>query len=120
MTLHADVLRKLRALGHHLQPIVQVGKEGVTEGLVAAAARAIFDHELVKVRIGTEAPDDRTVIAAALAEATKSELVQVLGRTALLYKRHPSKPKLLVAPKPETKTSAAKKKLAKTGRARRR
>lgn len=120
MTLHADVLRKLRALGHHQEPIVQVGKEGITEGLVAAAARAIFDHELVKVRIGSEAPDDRKMIAAALAEATKAELVQVLGRTALLYKRHPSKPKLLVTPKPEAKTGGTKKKLAKTGRQRRR
>ena len=119
MTLHAEVLRKLRALGHHKEPIVQVGKEGVTEGLVAAAVRAIFDHELVKIRIAVEAPDDRKVIAAALAEATKSELVQVLGRTALLYKRHPSKPVLLVAPKPDAKPGP-KRKLARTGKQRRR
>lgn len=86
--------RHLRGLGHHLDPLVQVGKEGVTEGLTKATARALLDHELIKIRIGTEAPDDRHASAAALANATSSLLVGVLGRTALLYKRHPKKPKL--------------------------
>lgn len=116
MTLTADVLRKLRALGHHREPIVQVGKDGVTDGLVAAATRALLDHELIKVRIGSEAPEDREVSAAAVAERTASTLVQVLGRTALLYKRHPSKPKLLVPPAAEK--AGPKRKLARTGKSR--
>lgn len=86
--------RYLRGLGHHLDPLVQVGKEGVSDGLVKAVARALLDHELVKVRIGGEAPDDRHATSEALAAATTSLLVQVLGRTALLYKRHPKKPKI--------------------------
>ena len=86
--------RHMRGLGHHLDPLVQVGKEGVTEGLVKATARALLDHELIKVRVGSEAPDDRHATVAALASATSSLLVQVIGRTALLYKRHPKKPKL--------------------------
>ena len=114
MTLSADVLHKLRALGHHREPIVQIGKDGVTDGLVAAANRALFDHELIKVRIGGEAPEDRESTAAAVAERCAATLVQVLGRTALLYKRHPSKPKLLMPPAAEK--TGPKRKLARTGK----
>ena len=96
MPLSSDAIRHLRGLGHHLDPIVQVGKEGVTEGLVAAAGQALLDHELVKVRIGSEAPEDRKETAAALAAAAKAELIQVLGRTCLIYKRHPNKPTILL------------------------
>lgn len=95
--------RHLRGLGHHLEPVVQVGKEGVTDGLVKAVARALLDHELVKARIGGEAPDDRHATSEALAAATGATLVQVLGRTALLYKRHPKKPKLELPVEPKKK-----------------
>lgn len=96
-------VRHLRGLGHHLEPVVQVGKEGVTDGVVKAVARALLDHELVKARIGGEAPDDRHETSAALAAATGARLVQVLGRTALLYKRHPKKPKLELPSEPRSK-----------------
>lgn len=86
--------KHLRGLGHALDPIVQVGKEGITEGLLKALSRALLDHELVKVRIGTEAPEDRKEAGSALAVGTSASLVQVIGRVVLLYKRHPKKPKL--------------------------
>jgi RNA-binding protein len=86
--------RHLRALGHHLEAVVQIGKNGATEGVVAAVIEALEQHELVKVRIGTECPDDRDDIAEQLGPATGSAVVQVLGRTLLLYKRHPKEPKI--------------------------
>ena len=53
-------LRKaLRAAGHHLSPVVQVGKEGVTEAVLRQLDEALATHELVKVKIGTESPEDR-------------------------------------------------------------
>ena len=51
--------RQLRAAGHHLSPVVQVGKEGVTEAVLRQLDRALLDHELVKVKMGTETPEDR-------------------------------------------------------------
>jgi len=87
-------IRHLRGLGHHLDPVVQIGKEGVTEPLVAAVKEQLLAHELIKVRVGTEAPVDRKEVAEALAKETGAALAQVLGRTFLLYKRHPNKPKL--------------------------
>ena len=89
--------RQLRALGHHLEPVVQVGKEGATAGVVVALEAALRDHELVKVRLGESAPGDRHDLAAALAAVCGSELVQVLGRTVLLYRRHPADPQIELA-----------------------
>lgn len=87
-------IRHLRGLGHHLDPVVQIGKEGLTDAVIAATREQLLAHELIKVRVGTEAPVDRKAAAEELAKATGATLAQVLGRTLLLYKRHPSKPKI--------------------------
>jgi RNA-binding protein len=84
--------RFLRGLGHHLDPIVQVGKEGLTEGLVAALDAALLQHELVKIKLGEAAGSDREALGAALAESAGGELVQVLGRTVLVYRRRVDDP----------------------------
>ena len=86
--------RYLRGLGHHLEAIVQVGKDGITEGLVQALDGAIEQHELIKVRLGEHAGPDRHELAEALAEAARAELVQVLGRTLLLYRRRVEDPEI--------------------------
>jgi RNA-binding protein len=78
--------RALRALGHHLQAVIIVGQEGVTEGVVSATEDALKTHELIKVKIH-EGPADRHEAAKALAEATGAQLAQLLGRTALLFKK---------------------------------
>jgi RNA-binding protein len=85
--------RALRAMGHHLEPVLQVGHAGITPGVVAALEQALWDHELVKVKVGSEARD-RKAVAAELAEATGAELAQVLGRTLLLYKPNPDQPRI--------------------------
>jgi RNA-binding protein len=92
--LSGSALRKLRALGHALVPVVAVGKDGVTDALIAAADSAIATHELVKVKIQREAPVDQHEAGIELAARTGSALAQVIGRTLLLYRRHPKKPKI--------------------------
>jgi RNA-binding protein len=105
VTLNGKQRRALRALGHHLDPVVIVGKEGVSEGLIDAASQALVDHELIKVKVSEGSPMDRHEAAEALAEATKSEVAQVLGRTLLLFRRNEDDPKLDVPglPKPPPK-----------------
>ena len=85
--------RKLRAHGHALNPLVQIGKSGITKGVLAQIAQALHDHELVKVRIATECPVDRFAVADELAQQPGTQVVQVIGRTVLTYKRHPKKPR---------------------------
>ncbi len=84
----------LRSLGHHLDALVQIGKQGVTESIVAAVNQALLDHELIKIRIHTEAPSERYETAENLAAELKAEVAQVVGRTILLYRPHPSEPKM--------------------------
>jgi RNA-binding protein len=86
--------RHLRALGHELKPIVQVGKDGIDDGLVAALDQALADHELVKIKIGEGAGLDRQEAAEDLASQTHSEVAQVLGNTVLLYRADPDDPKI--------------------------
>ncbi len=91
--------RRLRAAGHHLSPAVQVGKEGVTPAVLRQLDRALLDHELVKVKVGTETPEDRFEAAdALLAGSPGAQVAQILGRTVLVYRRHPEKPRFETPP----------------------
>jgi RNA-binding protein len=99
-------LRKaLRAAGHHLSPVVQVGKEGVTDAVLAQLDGALAAHELVKVKVGTETPEDRFEVAGTLAALPGAFVAQVLGRTMLVYRKHPKKPRFEAGP-PELKVPA--------------
>lgn len=71
---------------------MQVGKDGIDDGLVAAVDRALTDHELVKIKVGEGAEVDRHEAADAIAARTHSDVAQVLGNTVLLYRAHPDEP----------------------------
>jgi len=86
--------RHLRALGHALRPVAQVGKEGLSDGLIAAIARALADHELVKIKLGEAAELDRHTAADELATRTDSAVAQILGNTILLYRPDPEEPRI--------------------------
>lgn len=93
MALNGKQRRQLRALGHHLEVVVQVGANGVTDGVIAATQQALEDHELIKVKIAAEREERETAIAA-LSQATGSEVAQTLGRTVLLWKKRKKKSKI--------------------------
>jgi RNA-binding protein len=88
--------RHLRALAHALHPIVQVGKGGLDDGLIAAVDRALVDHELVKVKVGPasgESVDEtKAEVAERLAYQTNSEVAQIIGNIVLLYRADPDEP----------------------------
>jgi len=86
--------RHLRALGHHLDALLQIGHEGITDAVVAQANAQLSKHELVKVKVLESSPQDRHETAEALSERTGAELAQVLGRTFLLYKPDPQDPRI--------------------------
>ncbi|WP_437803462.1 ribosome assembly RNA-binding protein YhbY [Sorangium sp. So ce693] len=94
MDLTGKQRRHLRALGHHLDPVVLLGKAGFTDGVVAAVDAALERHELVKIRLGTECPDELDDVADSLSEKLRAAVAQTLGRTILLYRRHPKEPKI--------------------------
>jgi RNA-binding protein len=90
--------RHLRTLGQRLRATLQVGHDGVTDAVVAQTEAQLAAHELIKVRIGENAPRDRHHIAEELAARTGAGLAQVLGRTALLYRRRADQPEIVLPP----------------------
>lgn len=80
-------IRHLRGLGHHLKPMVLVGKDGVTESLLKTVEECLEDHELLKIKLLDTCPCDRREAASDMAAKTGAHVVQVLGRTILLYRR---------------------------------
>jgi len=84
--------RHLRALAHSLRPVVQLGKDGIDEGVIAAVDRALADHELVKVKVGEAASLDRDTAANEIASQTASEVAQILGNMVLLYRAREENP----------------------------
>ena len=88
--------RHLRALGHHLDPVVQIGHEGVNDPVVRETEAQLAAHELIKVKIGESSPQARHEAAELLASRTQAAVAQVLGRTALLYRRRKDDPRIVL------------------------
>jgi RNA-binding protein len=86
--LNGSARKYLRGLAHGLRPAVQVGKEGLTEAVVAAIDAAIEASELVKVQITAER-EERRAAAARIEERLSCECVGTVGRMAILFRQHP-------------------------------
>jgi len=94
--------RHLRALGHHQKPIVQIGTQALTPGVLDAVDSALTQHELVKVRVSGDVSTPVAELGGEIAAKTRSALAQTIGRTLLFYRPHPKKPRI-VLPKGGTK-----------------
>ena len=78
----------LRSRAQQLDPVVYVGKEGLTDGVAKALDDALASHELVKVRFQS-AKDEIDGISRSLAERTSSTLVAITGFTAVFFRQDP-------------------------------
>ncbi|MBF1714269.1 MAG: YhbY family RNA-binding protein [Selenomonas sp.] len=87
-------MRKLRSLGMTEEAVVMIGKEGVSPAVVASAREAIKKRELIKVRVLQNAPEEPADAITMLAERADANLVQVIGRNGLLFKRNFDKPRI--------------------------
>ena len=84
----------LRSMGVTLEPVVNVGQEGVTPTVVESAKEVIKKRELIKVRVQKNAPGEPKDVLNMLTERVDADLVQVIGRNGLLFKRNFEKPKI--------------------------
>jgi len=94
MDLTSRQRAQLRGLANGIDTILQIGKDGIGDSLVKQADDALEARELIKGRVLDNSPayDARTA-AAALAKATRSEVVQVIGTRFVLYRESRSKPR---------------------------
>lgn len=86
--------RFLRAEAHHLTPIFQVGKGGVNDNLIKQIEEALEVRELIKVSMLDTCSEDKHDVANQLAEGSDAELVQLIGRTVVLYKESKEQKKI--------------------------
>ncbi|HJQ12501.1 MAG TPA: ribosome assembly RNA-binding protein YhbY [Gemmatimonadaceae bacterium] len=85
---------ELRAEAHHLDPTVHVGQQGLTPTVITSLDDALRTRELVKIKLGYKDEDIKPKeVAESLALATNSAIVQVIGRTATLFRENPDIPK---------------------------
>ena len=90
----------LRSLGSTLDAVVQIGKTGISEALLDSTKQALLARELIKIKVLQNCAEDPKATLTELASAADAELVQVIGRNGLLYKRNrdPEKTKKIELP----------------------
>lgn len=85
--LNARDKKILRAQAQQYRSLFQIGKDGISDNLIATLDDSLRAHELVKLNLLKTAPLSTAEAAAMLAQATDSELVHSIGRTLVLYRR---------------------------------
>jgi len=94
MPLSSNQKRFLRGIAHTLAPVIMVCQKGVRPALLKEFDGALAHHELVKVKLSDADREDRAETIEVLREASKSELVQTIGRVESFYRRNPKEPKI--------------------------
>lgn len=92
-TLSNKQIKHLKGLGHHLKPVVQVGKEGLTQSVLDAVEKELLNHELIKVKLGQNCEVNKNDAPTILSDATQAAVVMLIGKTILLYKQNLRRPK---------------------------
>lgn len=93
--LSSSQKRWLRGRAHGLKPLVRIGKNGLSEGVVAEVDAALANHELIKVHSpGTR--EDKQATARHLEEALSAAVVGLIGNVLILYRRQPDPEKRVV------------------------
>lgn len=97
MSLTPKQRAHLRTLAHHLKPVLHVGKEGLTDATIHALQDALSNRELLKVKVQEAAPLSAREAGVVFAERIEgAQHVQTIGRTVVLYRRHPERPEIML------------------------
>lgn len=89
VSLNARQRARLKALAHALEPIIQVGKTGVQDAVIAEVNVALTAHGLIKMKINDPDRDEREQIGTAIAAATDAAIVQRVGKVVVLWRPKP-------------------------------
>ena len=82
----------LRSQSHHLEPVVLIGKNGITDVTIEAVNQALDARELIKIKF-REYKDEKKSLSHQLAESTDSHIVGTIGHTVILFRQNPDKEK---------------------------
>ncbi|MDN6319146.1 MAG: ribosome assembly RNA-binding protein YhbY [Marinobacter sp.] len=87
MSLSPEQRREYRAIAHNLKPVIIVGDKGLTENLQEELERALNDHELIKIKVASQDRETRQEAVSALCESSGAEVVQTIGKIAVILRR---------------------------------
>ncbi|MDE6601883.1 MAG: ribosome assembly RNA-binding protein YhbY [Lachnospiraceae bacterium] len=96
MELTSKQRAHLKSLANGIDPIFQVGKASLTPEFTESIADAFHTRELLKIAVLKNCADDPRMIAEAVAERTRSTVVQVIGKKIILYKPDKKNPKIVL------------------------
>ena len=77
----------LKSEAHHLKAIFQIGKDGLSYNQITSISDALEAHELIKIKLLETCPIDTHTAAIEITAQTKSEVVQIIGHTLVLFKQ---------------------------------
>ena len=86
----------LRSMGNEMDPILQVGKGGITDSVVTQTDEVLEVRELIKCRVLQNSSEEPKSVADELAEQVQADLVQVIGRNFLLFRPSKNKPVIVL------------------------
>ncbi|WNO62095.1 ribosome assembly RNA-binding protein YhbY [Rheinheimera sp. MMS21-TC3] len=97
MSLTNKQIQFLKAKAHELKPVILLGNNGLTEGVMAEIETALNFHELIKIKVPTADREQKALIMDAIVRETKAEQVQAIGKVQVIYR--PSKDKKIQLPR---------------------
>jgi len=86
MSLKNRAKQNLIAKAHTLHPVIIIGNQGVSAGVIQETDRALFDHELIKIRIPSGDKAEKTAMAEELAEKLQAECLKMIGNILIFYR----------------------------------
>ena len=86
--LSSSERRFLRSEAHHLEPVVLIGKNGVTEGTIKTIDKALDSRELIKIKF-REFKDEKQILSEKVAKLTNSAVVGIIGHTLIIFRKNP-------------------------------
>ena len=78
----------LRSQAHHLEPVVLIWKNGVTEGTIKTIDKALDSRELIKIKF-REFKDEKQILSEKVAKLTNSAVVGIIGHTLIIFRQNP-------------------------------
>lgn len=86
----------LRGIAHGLNPVIIIGAQGITDGLMAELESSLHHHELLKIKMAAGEREDRKQIIENVIKLTRAQLVQSVGKIFVIYRARAKEPQLLL------------------------
>lgn len=89
MSLTSAQRKDLKAKAHHLNPVILMGNQGLTEAVLKAIDEALTAHELIKIKVAGAEREQRQEWLTAICDQLMAEAVDTIGRILIVYRKNP-------------------------------